>query len=510
MSKSNKSESNTKTQTPNPPNRPPIVTIMGHVDHGKTSILDYIRKAKVQLGEVGGITQHTSAYQVEINNKKITFIDTPGHEAFTAMRMRGGQAADIVVLVVAASEGVKPQTKESISHIKLAKVPYLVAFNKTDLAEANVDMCRRQLSEEAVLTEKYGGDIVEVEVSAKTGKGIDNLLEMILLMAEMENLRSKENEPLKGIVLEAHLDKGRGPVAVVVVKEGVLKAGSEISAGKAGGKVKALFDFNSKPIKQAGPSDIAEIMGLNEVPQAGDIVTEEIPQAENQPLAPSKTVSPSTLSQPFQPDATTPSVKKKDLRLLNLVLKADTQGTLEAIRGALTKLEDDKHQINIIHAGVGEISESDVLLASAGNAFIFGFETRVSNNTRMFAQDNKVTIKTYNIIYELLGDVQKALEGVLSEEEKQVKGRADILQIFKLPESGSVILGCKVILGTLREGNRVLVQRDGELTPVFDGRIREIHQKDKQLKAVGVGTECGIMLKPQFTEPKKGDRLEVV
>ncbi|MFH1896538.1 MAG: translation initiation factor IF-2 [bacterium] len=485
-----------------PQTRPPIVTLMGHVDHGKTSILDYIRKSKVQAGEIGGITQHTSTYQVPANGKLITFVDTPGHEAFTAMRLRGGQVADIVILVVAANDGVKPQTKESISHIKLAKVPYLVAFNKVDLAEANVEKCRQELAQEEVLTEKFGGDVVEVEVSAKTGKGIDNLLEMILLLSEMQELESKPQAELSAVVLEGHLDTGRGPAATVIVKEGTLCVGQEITTPSAKGKIKALFDFSSKPIKKAGPGTPCEIMGFNTVPLAGELVTTAASGADAKPAD-----SPAG---GLGIGGAKAGKGGKDIRLLNLILKADTQGTLEALRTSLTKLEDDKHQINFIHLGVGEISESDLLLAVAGGGAIFGFEVRLTNKVRAFAQDNRLFVKTYQIIYELLDDAKKALEGVLSKEERLIRGRAEVLKIFKLPESGNIILGCKVTLGKLAENAHIQVWREGNPEPLYEGRIKHIQHLKNQVKVAPTGMECGLFLKPQFLEPKKGDRVEVV
>jgi len=478
-----------------PKTRPPIVTFMGHVDHGKTSILDYIRNSRVQLGEAGGITQHTSAYQVESKGRLITFVDTPGHEAFTAMRMRGGNIADIAILVVAANDGVKPQTKESISHIKLAKIPFLVAFNKIDLPEASVDKCRQELSEEGVLTEKYGGDIVEVEISAKTGKGIDNLLEMILLLAQMQEMENKPQAEPKAVVLEGHLDMGRGPMATAIVKEGTLKTRQEIFTPSSSGIIKALFDFNSKPIKQAGPGTPVEIMGLNAVPLSGELITTELPKATTKSLKPE--------AEPFSQD-------KGDIRLLNLILKTDTQGTLEALRGALTKLEDEEHQINFIHAGVGEVSESDILLAAAGGATVFGFETRFTNKVRTLAADNNVPVKIYKIIYELLDDAKKILEGVLSKKESQVKGRAEVLKIFKLPESGNVILGCKVLLGRLSKNASIQLWREGNPQPLYEGRIKQIHHLKNQVNTAPAGMECGLLLKPIFLEPKKGDRVEVM
>jgi translation initiation factor IF-2 len=489
------------------------------VDHGKTSILDYIRKSKVQAGEEGGITQHTSAYQVEVGKKKITFVDTPGHEAFTSMRMRGGQVADIVVLVIAANDGVKPQTKESLSHIKLAKLPFIVALNKMDLSGASADDSRKQLADEAVLTEKYGGDVVEVEVSAKTGKGIDNLLEMILLVSEMQELASRPDADLMGVVLEGHLDTARGPIATVIVKEGSLRLGDEIRVGKSQGKVKALFDFNGKRVKEAGPSMPVKIMGLSSVPQAGDTVT----ATGSRPVETSHKASysirqkriGSDLRQQIglQEDKTTLGEEvrpKEDIRILNLVAKADTQGTLEAVRASLTKLEDEKHQICFIHAGVGEISESDVLLAAAGNGIIAGFEVRASTAVRNLAFDNGVIIKTYKIIYELIDDVKKALEGVLSVDEQKVKGRAEVIKIFKLPESGSVILGCKVVLGKINTGNKVEIFRGEGKEPIFESQIKEIHHIRKVIKEASLGIECGFLLKPQFDKVKKGDRVEVV
>lgn len=494
-------EKNTK----NPVNtRPPVVTLMGHVDHGKTSILDFIRKSRVQAGEIGGITQHTSAYQVEHLGKKITFVDTPGHEAFTTMRMRGGQVADIVVLVVAANDGVKPQTQESISHIKLAGVPFIVAFNKTDLAEADVDKCRQQLAQEGVLTEKYGGDVVEVEVSAKSGKGIDSLLEMINLVAELQELKDTSSASFKGLVLEAHLDKGKGPSAIIIVKEGVLKVGDTVTAGKAHGKMKSLFDFTGKVIKEAYPSDPVELMGLSEVPKAGEIVTLSKDNF-------SSVSSESAESSDLGPQAFSFEVPAADIRILNLVVKTDTQGTLEAVRGSLSKVEDEKNQINIIHSGVGEIGESDILLAAAGRAFVVGFDVKVSSSLLNLALDNGVTVKTYRIIYELIDDVKNALQGVLTFEEASVKGRAEVIKIFKLPESGDIVLGCKVMLGKLKKGDRVKIFKAEDLnTSIAESRIEELHHLKDSIKEAPKGMECGVSLKPAFNEVEKGNILQVV
>ena len=486
--------------------RPPVVTVMGHVDHGKTSLLSAIKDQDLTRKEFGGISQHIGAYQV----KGITFIDTPGHAAFTQMRVRGAEVTDIVVLVVAADEGVKPQTKEALGHARAAEVPIIVAINKIDLPNANIERTKKDLVEVGLVPEDLGGDTIVVEVSAKTKKGLDQLLEMILLVAEMEELQADPQAPFEGVVIESELDSRRGPVATILVKNGTLKTGDEIFSGQTSGKVKAMIDDRGQRVKEAGPSTPAEILGLDEVPAVGSTISSSsVPAAV--PSVP----------KPPEPDRDVDINgeaidKTEGIRILNIVLKSDVEGTLEAIRAAVQKLEPARNaspseagrpQIKFIHAATGEINESDVLLAQASDALIFGFNVKISNDIKHLAKISGVEVRTYNIIYELLEGAEKALQGILEkQEEKDVRAEGEIIKLFTLPKSGEVIAGTRLDYGQVKAGDKINVIRDGEVN--HSGKVKSLSIESKEKKRASSGAEVGILIKPQF-KFKVGDTLVV-
>ena len=478
---------------------------MGHVDHGKTSLLSALKDQDLTRKEFGGISQHIGAYSVksEIRNSKsetITFIDTPGHAAFTQMRARGAQVTDIVVLVVAADEGVKPQTKEALDHARAAKVPIIVAINKTDLPNANVEKTKNDLLEVGLVPEGLGGDTVVVEVSAKTKEGLDQLLEMILLVAEMEELQVDPTASFEGVVVESELDSRRGPVATVLVKKGTLKTGDEIFSGglpvgrQASGKVKAMIDDRGQRIKKARPSTPVEILGLDDVPAVGAVISSERVAAT--PWGASR----DGLAKGQQ-------LQKNGARVLNIVLKSDVEGTLEAIRAAIKKLEAEGSQIKFIHAATGDISESDILLAQASKALILGFNVKISHDIKHLAKISEVDVRLYNIIYELLEDTEKALQGLLEkQEEKDVRAEGEIIKLFTLPKSGDVIAGTRLDYGRIQVGNKINVVRDGEA--IHSGKVKSLSVESKEKKKVSSGVEVGILIKPQF-KFKVGDTLAV-
>ena len=482
--------------------RPPIVTVMGHVDHGKTSLLSAIKDIDLTRKEFGGISQHIGAYQVKLKVKSekskvtkeepITFIDTPGHAAFTQMRARGAKVTDIVVLVVAADEGVKPQTKEALDHALLAKVPIIVAINKIDLPNANVERVKKDLVEVGLVPEDLGGDTITVEVSAKTKKNLDQLLEMILLVAEMEELAADPQAPFEGVVIEAELDSRRGPMATVLVKNGTLNIGDEVFSGEVGGKVKAMFDDKGQRVKQAGPSTPIEILGLDGVPEVGSVIS-----SEKAVVATLVVASKSGQGQALQ--------LQDGVRILNIVLKSDVEGTLEAIRTALQKLETETEKVKFVHAATGEINESDVLLAQASQALILGFNVKILSDIKHLAKISGVKVYLYNIIYELIEDTEKALQGLLEEqEEKDVRAEGEIIKLFTLPKSGDVIAGTRLDYGRIQVGNKINVVREGEV--VHSGKVKSLHVKDAEKKKVASGVEVGILVKPQF-KFKVGDTL---
>jgi translation initiation factor IF-2 len=489
--------------------RPPVVTVMGHVDHGKTSLLDAIRQTNVTAHEAGGITQHIGASQVEVNGKSIVFLDTPGHEAFTAMRARGAKVTDIAILVVAADDGVMPQTVEAINHAKAAGVPIIVAVNKIDKPNANPERVKQQLAEYNLIPEEWGGDTIFVNVSAKTKTGIDQLLEMILLVAEMAELKANYTSRAKGVIIEAKLDKGRGPVATVLVQKGTLKVGNGVVAGTAYGKIRALFDSRGKKIKSAGPSIPVEVLGLSEVPNAGDILRAVANEKEAKAIAESKKmvqketefVTPQkiSLNQLFE------KMQKGEVKELNIILKADVQGSIEALKQALEKCSTNEVQVKIIHGGVGAINESDVMLAAASNAIIIGFNVRPDSNAKKIAEKEHIDIRTYRIIYDVIDDIQSAMKGMLEPEfEEVVLGRAEVRALFKVPTIG-MVAGCFVTEGKITRNANIRVLRQGVV--VHEGKIASLKRFKDDVREVVSGYECGIGLE-KFNDIKEQDVLE--
>jgi len=490
--------------------KPPVITVMGHVDHGKTSLLDVIRHTNVTATEAGGITQHIGAYQVDLKGKKITFLDTPGHEAFTAMRARGAEVTDIAVLVVAADDGVMPQTVEAINHAKAAGVPIIVAINKIDKPQANPDTVKQQLTEYGLVPEEWGGDTICVPVSAKTKEGLDQLLEMILLVAEMEELKTNPHRPARGTVIEAQLDKGRGPVATVLIQKGTLEIGDYVIAGTAQGRVRAMLDFKGRRIKKALPATPVEILGLSEVPNAGD----PFAVCQDEKLA-RQVVEERLQQQKRQHDMTTPEkvtledlfkqIQQGKVKELNLVVKADVQGSVEALIQALTKLSTDEVRINLIHSGVGAITETDVMLASASGGLIIGFNVRPDNNAKKAAEQQQVDIRLYRVIYEVIDDIKAALEGLLEPELREVvMGRSEVRDVFHIPKVGA-IAGCYVSEGKVVRNARVRVIRDGVV--IYEGSIASLKRYKDDVREVVQGHECGIGL-DKFQDLKQGDILE--
>ncbi|NDB00704.1 MAG: translation initiation factor IF-2, partial [Betaproteobacteria bacterium] len=489
--------------------RAPVVTVMGHVDHGKTSLLDYIRRAKVASGEAGGITQHIGAYHVETARGMISFLDTPGHEAFTAMRARGAKATDIVILVVAADDGVMPQTREAIKHAKAAGVPIVVAINKIDKPDANTERVKNELVVEEVVPEEFGGDSPFVSVSAKTGQGIDALLEQVLLQAEVLELRAPVDAMAKGLVIEAQLDKGRGPVATVLVQSGTLKAGDIVLAGSTYGRVRAMLDENGRTIKTAGPSIPVEIQGLTEVPQAGDefmvmsderrareIATYRAGKFRNTKLAKQQAAK---LENMFA------DMAASEIKLVPIIVKADVQGSQEALAQSLVKLSTDEVKVQMVYTAVGGISESDVNLAIASKAVIIGFNTRADAGARKLAENNGVDIRYYNIIYDAVDELKAAMSGMLTPEKKEeVIGTAEIRQVFKVSKIGS-IAGCMVTAGVVRRSARLRLLRNNMV--VFTGELESLKRFKDDAKEVKESFECGLNIK-NYNDIQEGDLLE--
>ncbi len=487
--------------------RAPVVTVMGHVDHGKTTLLDYIRNTSVAEGEAGGITQSIGASEVEIDGKRIVFIDTPGHEAFTQMRARGAMVTDLVILVVAADDGVKPQTIEAIDHSKAAKVPLLVAINKIDTPGANPDRVKAELAEHGLTPEDWGGDTVMVEVSAKTGENVDELLEALLLMAEMEELKADPTGPLHGVVIEAGLDSSQGALATVIIKQGTLKVGDIVVAGTAWGRVRSMVSASGAKVKQAGPSSAVQISGLNEVPAAGEkvqvvakpkearMLVEERLQKEKQSRA-SRHVTLEELKQ---------LVDEGDLKNLPMVIKARDQGMLDALKKALDGLPKGEVRLEVLHAGVGNISDNDVHLAAASNAVILGFGVRVDSAAQRLAETEKIQIRTYDIIYHLLDDLRLAMEGMLSPEVNEVAlGKAEVRQLFSFSRVGT-IAGCYVLEGVLRRNAKVRVKRGDDV--VFEGELSSLRHHDEDRTEIREGFECGLTLRG-FDDFEPGDIIE--
>jgi len=490
--------------------RPPVVTVMGHVDHGKTTLLDAIRKTDIVSKEAGGITQHIGAYTVKLEDGKIiTFIDTPGHEAFTSMRARGAQVTDIVILVVAADDGVMEQTKEAIEHAKAAKVPIVVAINKIDKPDANPEKVKSQLAELGLVPEDWGGDTLVADISAKKRIGIEELLELVLLQAEMLELKAAYDRPARGRIIESKLDKGRGPVATVIVQEGTLKEGDVFVAGLTHGRVRAMFDSYGNRIKVATPSIPVEILGFEEVPQAGDdfIVLDEeekarkIAEYRQRKAREAEAAKEAKLSL----EKLFEKLKEEEIKELNIVLKADTQGTLEALKTSLAKLSTEKVKVNVIRAGIGAISESDVMLASASNAIVVGFNVRPTPNAKNVAKNEKVEIKFYDVIYQLIDDIKKAMVGLLEPKlEEHITGIAEVRATFKIPKVG-IVAGCYVKEGTIHRNNRVRVIRDGVV--IFSGNIASLKRFKEDVREVTAGYECGLRIE-NFQDIKEGDIIE--
>lgn len=488
--------------------RPPVVTIMGHVDHGKTSLLDAIREANVTAQEAGGITQHIGAYQVELKERKITFLDTPGHAAFTAMRARGAQATDIAILVVAADDGVMPQTVEALNHAKDANVPIIVAINKMDKPGANPDRIKQDLTEYGLVAEEWGGDTIFVPVSAKKREGIEQLLEMILLVADMKDLRANPDRAAKGTIIEAKLDKGRGPVATVLIQTGTLEVGNAIIAGAAAGKVRVLSNEKGKKLKKAGPSTPVEVIGFDELPEAGDIlyaVTEGMARNLADKRMQLKRENELNQNQKVTLDDLFNKIKEGEIKELKIVLKADVQGSVEAIRQSLERLTNDEVRVKVIHGGVGGIGEGDVMLASASNAVVIGFNVRPDPMAKRIAEKENVDIRLYRIIYEIIDDVKKAMEGMLAPEYKEVIiGRAEIRMVYKVPKVGN-IAGCYVLEGKINRNTSIRLIRDNIV--ILDGKIESLKRFKDDAREVGEGFECGIGLE-RFNDIKEGDIIE--
>ena len=492
--------------------RAPIVTVMGHVDHGKTSLLDYIRKANVIAGEAGGITQHIGAYNVKLEDgRRITFLDTPGHEAFTAMRLRGAKSTDIAILVVAADDGVMPQTVEAINHAKAAGIDIVVAVNKIDKPSANVERVKQELTEYDLIAEDWGGSTIFCPVSAHTGEGIDNLLEMLLLTAEMRELKANPNRKARGLVIEAKLDKGRGPVATILVQKGTLHVGDFIAVGPCHGKVRAMIDDKGRRINEAGPSTPVEIIGLNDVPNAGDIFISPKTDKEAKTFAETfiaegknrlveETKSKMSLEDLFS------QIQAGNLKELDIIVKADVQGSVEAVKQSLVKLSNDEVIVKVIHAGVGAINESDVILASASNAIIIGFNVRPDNQARDIAERENVDLRLYRVIYQAIEDVEAAMKGMLDPKyEEKVIGTVEVRQTYKASVIGT-IAGSYVLDGMVTKNSSVRVTRGDDL--IYDGPIASLKRFKDDVKEVKAGYECGIVLE-KFNDIKEGDMMEV-
>jgi translation initiation factor IF-2 len=487
--------------------RPPVVTILGHVDHGKTTLLDAIRKTDVAAGEAGGITQHIGAYQVRHRERLITFLDTPGHAAFTAMRARGAQGADIAVLVVAADDGVMPQTREALAHARAARVPLVVALNKVDKANANPDRVKQELADLGLVPDDWEGDTMVVPVSAKQGQGIDDLLEAVLLVADSNKIQANPQGKLLGTVIEAELDKTKGVVATLLVQNGTLRLGDIVLVGTAYGRVKAMFDYQGNPIQEAGPSTPVAALGLSDVPKAGELVEmaaseREAKAAVMERLAQSR--EPETRPQAMSLDQVFEAFQAGEAKELNLVVKADVQGSLEPIVSSLKDLNVGGIGINVLHAATGNIGENDVMLAAASDAIIIGFNVAADAPARRVAETEGVDVRLYDVIYRLTEDIEKALKGMLEPEKRTIDvGRAEVLQIFRIPKVGH-IAGCRVAEGEIRRSSRVRVMRGKET--VFDGQIASLRHEKEDVREIREGFECGIALKG-FDAFEVGDQL---
>ncbi|MDH3691396.1 MAG: translation initiation factor IF-2 [Gammaproteobacteria bacterium] len=490
--------------------RPPVVTVMGHVDHGKTSLLDYIRKSKVAAGEAGGITQHMGAYQVTTSKGVITFLDTPGHEAFTAMRARGAEATDLVILVVAADDGVKPQTVEAIRHARNADVPIVVAINKIDRPEADVDRVRQELANQEVISEEWGGDVLMALVSAKTGEGIDELLDNVLLQTEVLDLTAVKAGPASGVVVEARLDKGRGPVATILVQKGTLSRGDVVLAGRESGRVRAMVDENGRSVNKAVPATPVEVQGLAGVPVAGDEVTVVSDERKAREIALFRQGKFKEVKLARQQAAKLENMFEKmeegEVNTLNLLVKADVQGSVEALTDALEKLSMDQVQVKVVHGMVGGINESDVNLAIASEAIVIAFNVRADAAARRLIESEEVDVRYYSVIYDVVNEVKAAMSGMLKPEiSEEVLGRVEVRQVFRVPKIGA-IAGCYVTEGVVRRNRRARVLRDNVV--IFDGAIDSLRRFKDDVSEVKTGFECGIGIK-NYNDIKEGDQLEI-
>ncbi len=490
--------------------RPPVVCVMGHVDHGKTSLLDAIRQTNVTAREAGGITQHIGASVIEINGRKITFLDTPGHEAFTAMRMRGAQSTDIAILVVAADDGVMPQTVEAINHAKAAGVEIIVAINKIDKPSANVDKVKQELAEYELIPEDWGGSTIFVPVSAHTKEGITDLLEMVLLTADVLELKANPNRKGRGLVIEAELDKGKGPVATVLVQKGTLKVGDTIAAGACYGKIRAMMDDKGRRVKEAGPSTPVEILGLNDVPQAGEVfvATENEKEARSFAetfISESKNKLLEDTKAKLSLDDLFSQIKAGNVKELPLIIKADVQGSVEAVKQSLAKLSNEEVVVKVIHGGVGAINESDVSLASASNAIIIGFNVRPDATAKSVAEREKVDVRLYKVIYQAIEDVEAAMKGMLDPVfEEKVIGHAVIRQLFKASGVGT-IAGSYVLDGKFQRGCSCRITREGE--QIYDGPLVSLKRFKDDVKEVAAGYECGLVFE-KFNDLQEDDQIE--
>ncbi len=490
--------------------RAPVVTIMGHVDHGKTSLLDYIRRAKVAAGEAGGITQHIGAYHVKTDRGMVTFLDTPGHAAFTAMRARGAQVTDIVILVVAADDGAMPQTVEAIQHAKAAEVPLIVAVNKVDKPDAEPDRVKQELTAHEVIPEDWGGDTMFVHVSAKTGQGIDELLDAVLLQSEVMELKAVEKGPATGLVVESSLDKGRGAVATVLVQNGTLQKGDILLVGKEYGRVRAMFDENGQPIESAGPSIPVQVLGLSGTPDAGDAAAVVSDERKAREIALFRQGKFRDVKLAKQQAAKLENVFSQmaegEVGTLNLLVKADVQGSAEALRDSLTKLSTEEVKVKIISSGVGGITESDINLALASQAIVVGFNVRADGSAKRVAQDNEVDLRYYSVIYDIIDDVKHAMSGMLSPEiREEIIGLAEVKDVFRSPKLGA-IAGCLVIDGTIKRSNPIRVLRDNVV--IYEGELESLRRYKDDVNEVKAGTECGIGVK-DYNDVKSGDQIEV-
>lgn len=502
-------EEETDVEEENLAKRPPIITVMGHVDHGKTSLLDAIRKSKVTSTEAGGITQHIGAYTVEVNGETLTFLDTPGHEAFTAMRARGAQITDVVILVVAADDGIMPQTVEAINHCKAANVPMIVAINKMDREGANPDRVKQELTEHGLVVEDWGGDIIAVPVSAKTRENIDTLLEMVLLTSEMQELKADAGRKAKGTVVEAKLDKGRGAVATLLVQNGTLHMGDSIIVGSTYGRIRAMFDDSGKKIKSAGPSIPVEVLGLSEVPAAGDrfTVVKDEKTARNMAEARKEKIRQESFatSHRVSLEDLYSQIKEGSVKELSVIVKADVQGSVEAIKASLEKLSTDDVKVRVIHGAVGAISETDITLAAASNAIVIGFNVRPDNNAVAASERDGVEVKTYRVIYDAIEDIKSAMIGMLDPEYKEVVlGTAEIRATYKISNVGT-IAGGYVLTGKLVRNADVRVIREGIV--IFESKLASLKRFKDDVKEVNAGYECGFSVE-KFNDIKEGDIIE--